>query len=478
TVTVKNGEKGADGIDGKSVTVTPNPDGSATITDGAGGTVTVKNGEKGADGKSVTVTPNPDGSATITDGAGGTVTVKNGEKGADGIDGKSVTVTPNPDGSATITDGAGGTVTVKNGIDGKDGIGGKTMAGTAITIEGEGSEDNPYIVNADVSKLILSGDVTGPANANKLTSLKEKPVNQTAPTTEGQALVYNGTEWIAGTPSIDVTNVLNAKDLIADDVEPTIEIVSGGVKAVLVETILRVKDESITSTKIKDGTIQPIDMADGGNNQVLVTDSTGKPKWEDKSKVGEVITADNGLTKTGTNVQLGGTLLKATEIVTTSTSTLALKGLDKKNVQDQQTQHLLAVDNNGDVIKALKAAMPKFFYMPSVIIPTSLEQMNATGSGSLAGDTFDDSSLTGKIDLYGRYVKQFGTPVTSNLGKNTSLPVLPKSELDYFITWVDTTVFDSVAVDDDGVLTYKLKQNADVTVGTFMNIVFSVRNDN
>ncbi|SER69850.1 hypothetical protein, partial [Myroides profundi] len=364
----------------------------------------------------------------------------------------------------------------EDGADGKDGIGGKTIQGHAITITGAGTEGSPYVVNADESKLILVGDVTGPANTNKLTSLKGKSVNQDAPTTNGQALVYNGTEWVAGTPSIDVTNVLNAKNLKAADSEPTIEVTEGGTRAVLVETSLRVKDESITSGKIKDGTIQPIDMANGGNNQVLVTDATGKPKWEDKSTLG--VTADNGLTKTGSNVQLGGTLLKATEIVTTSANTLALKGLDKKNVQNEQTQHLMAVDNNGDIIKGLKAAMPKFFYMPSIVIPTSQEQLNAPGSGHLASDTFSDTTLLGKIDLYGRYTMQFGTPKTSNTGKNTTLPVLPASELDYHITWYDTSVFKVVTVSDSGILNYELQPGADVTVGTFMNIVFAVRNDN
>ncbi|MDM1405929.1 hypothetical protein HX039_17795, partial [Myroides marinus] len=411
-------------------------------------------------------------------GAGGTVTVKNGVDGKDGADGKSVTITNNPDGSSTITDGAGGTVTVKNGVDGKDGIGGKTTAGHAITITGLGTEASPYVVNANETELILSGDVTGPANANKLTTLKEKPVNQTPPTANGQALVYNGTEWVAGTPSIDVTNVLNAKNLKAADTEPTIEVTEGGTGAVLVETSIRVKDESITSGKIKNGTIQPIDMANGGIDKVLITDGSGNPKWEDKSKVGEVITADNGLTKTGTKVQLGGDLLRATKIVTTSANTLALVGLDKKNVQNEQTHRLMAVDNNGDIIKGLKAAMPKFFYMPSIVIPTSEEQLSAPGSGHLANDTFSDSTLKGEINLYKRYEKQFGSPITSNTGKNTTLPVLPASELDYHITWYDTSVFKVVTVSDSGILNYELQKSADVTVGTFMNIVFAVRNDN
>ncbi|MFD0699983.1 hypothetical protein, partial [Myroides pelagicus] len=399
-----------------------------------------------------------------------------GAAGADGLDGTSVTLTNNPDGSATITDGEGNTVTIKDGVDGTDGIGGKTTAGTGITITGDGTEASPYVVNADPAGITLSGDVTGVANANKLTTLKGKPVDQAAPTTDGQALVYNGTEWVAGTPNVDVTNVLNANNLTAaDGTEATIEVVSGGTKAVLVETSLRVKDESITSAKIKNGTIEPIDMANGGNDKVLITDASGNPQWADKSTL--EVTADNGLTKTDNNVQLGGALIKATTITTTATETLAIAGLDKTKVQNQQTQHLLAVDANGDIIKGLKAAMPKFFYMPSIIIPTSEEQLNAVGSGSGGIDTFDDGTLLGSIDLYERYVTQFGSPKASNTNKNTELPVLPAGELDYYITWYDTTVFKTVSVDNLGVLSYELHQSADVTVGSFMNIVFAVRND-
>src|SRR5690606_37022721 len=174
--------------------------------------------------------------------------------------------------------------------------------------------------------------------------------------------------------------------------------------------------------------------------------------------------------------------------IATNEEDLIISGLDKSEVQATVngatttgiTQHLLAVDENNNV-KALKAAMPKFFYMPSIIIPTSEAQMADPVYGGLTGDSFDDSTLEGTIDLYARYNAQFGTTGTATQPSSPGapeLPVLPASELHYYITWYDTTVFSSVAVDANGVMTYELLPTADVTMGSFMNIVFAVKEDN
>ena len=107
--------------------------------------------------------------------------------------------------------------------------------------------------------------------------------------------------------------------------------------------------------------------------------------------------------------------------------------------------------------------MPKFFYMPSIIIPTDASQVSA-------GQTF------GEINLHQRYADQFGGGgLVNNPGATTSLPILPANELDYYITWYDTNVFQNVSVSDSGVLTYDVLSNADVSVGSFMNIVFVVK---
>lgn len=119
-----------------------------------------------------------------------------------------------------------------------------------------------------------------------------------------------------------------------------------------------------------------------------------------------------------------------------------------------------------NVSDLIKSAMPKFFYMPSVEIPT-----HDISTGNL---------LTGlqTINLYDSYTEQFGFTGGANQARsNTSstLPVLPADELDYFITYFDDDVFENVNVTSAGVLTYQVKSTAIVTPKTFMNIVFKVR---
>src|SRR5690554_593500 len=120
-------------------------------------------------------------------------------------------------------------------------------------------------------------------------------------------------------------------------------------------------------------------------------------------------------------------------------------------------------------------AMPKFFYMPSIIVPTSEDQLNAPGSGATAADWFIDATGEGGIDLHARYTAQFGTPMVTNTTQTTTLPTLTATQLDYNITWYDINVFENVEVSNTGIMTYELVDGADITVGSFMNIVFSVK---
>src|SRR5690554_7360455 len=233
-------------------------------------------------------------------------------------------------------------------------------------------------------------------------------------------------------------------------------------------------------------------------DKVVVADSFGVLKTITVASITpDAVDANNGLTKTASDIiQLGGDLIKDTKItldeneleIDAADSDLIISGLDKTKVQATVndgtttgiTQHLLAVDADNNVT-ALKAAMPKFFYMPSIIIPTSEAQMADPVYGGLTGDSFDDNALEGTIDLYARYNAQFGTTGTATQPSSPGapeLPVLPASELHYYITWYDTTVFSSVAVDANGVMTYELLPTADVTMGSFMNIVFAVKEDN
>src|SRR5690606_23759000 len=116
--------------------------------------------------------------------------------------------------------------------------------------------------------------------------------------------------------------------------------------------------------------------------------------------------------------------------------------------------------------------MPKFFYMPSVVIPTAESHLGQ------AGVTFDDNSRTGTINLYSIYVAQFGTPVAStNAG---ALPVLPIAELDFHITYATLYVFVANSINNDtatGIMTYEVSPTTDFDNCSFINIVFSVKED-
>lgn len=109
-------------------------------------------------------------------------------------------------------------------------------------------------------------------------------------------------------------------------------------------------------------------------------------------------------------------------------------------------------------------AMPKFFYMPSIMIPLAEDQFVK----EIEGESF------GTLNLHKRYVKQFSTPLASS-NNAPPLPIASETDLYYYITWYDTSVFDSVAVSETGILKYSVKSNAEITAGSFMNIVFALK---
>lgn len=109
---------------------------------------------------------------------------------------------------------------------------------------------------------------------------------------------------------------------------------------------------------------------------------------------------------------------------------------------------------NSTLSKWMGLNMPKFFYMPSIL--------------------FDTTTLGAKTkDLYQLYYTQFNSPPISSTGSAGKIPVVGKNDLEYYITYYDTTVFTGVAVDANGLMTYTVSNNA--TDASFMNIVFVVK---
>ncbi|WP_316805658.1 hypothetical protein, partial [Pedobacter nototheniae] len=270
---------------------------------------------------------------------------------------------------------------------------------------------------------------------------------------QGDGTVVVGTDGALSVPSSVITNAQKTTTVIAGTnttVTPATPNATGNTQYTV--NVATASGTTLGVVKQGDGTV--VVGTDGALSIPATT-------------ITNAITADNGLNKSTTsNIQLGGTLTKATTIATggstTPANTLAVSGLQTGATTDK----IVVADPTTGVLKQVAAAMPKFFYMPSVIVPTAADQFVA--ESGISGESF------GTINLYARYNKQFGTPAVSSTGA-PALPVIPANQLYFYVTWYDTSVFASVSVSATGVLTYTVQSNADVTAGSFMNIVFAVK---
>ncbi len=168
-----------------------------------------------------------------------------------------------------------------------------------------------------------------------------------------------------------------------------------------------------------------------------------------------------------------GALLTAQEIQFNQEKAIVSAGTGVKvdsRVKGNEVEYTVSIAE--DVIKELKAAMPKFFYMPSIVMPTSEDQITDESIITESGGVFT-------VRLYDSYKKQFSlsdrSSSVSSPNVTTTLPILPATELDYYVTFYDKTVFTEVKLLQDGILTYKIASDADVTLGSFMNVVFAVK---
>ena len=108
-------------------------------------------------------------------------------------------------------------------------------------------------------------------------------------------------------------------------------------------------------------------------------------------------------------------------------------------------------------------AKPAVFYAPSLALETKASITEYT------------------VDLYEEYLKQYtlsdaNTSIKSDA--TASLPTYDRTDLYYFITYYDNSVFKSVNVDSNGVLKYTIDSAGENAVSekTYMNVVFKVKN--
>src|SRR5699024_5970610 len=195
------------------------------------------------------------------------------------------------------------------------------------------------------------------------------------------------------------------------------------------------------------------------NDQILTTDDNGDVNWQnvedvvsDNQKINYVkegdavsidstitenttvytinadtVGANNGLSKTDGNIQLGGDLTEATAITTDAANTLAIDGLQEGEKEDE----VMVVDPSTGVLKKTNAVMPKFFYMPSIVMPTAAAQL---GSIPYGGTEITEGGGTFTVNLHAIYNAQFGLSggnSVSSAGSGHSLPILGATDLIY-----------------------------------------------
>lgn len=131
------------------------------------------------------------------------------------------------------------------------------------------------------------------------------------------------------------------------------------------------------------------------------------------------------------------------------------------------SKYTIVADENGVLGKqplSGGSATPQFFYMPPIVLP--LDRTNAA---------YNSGTGLFTIDLHARYTTQFGTPQAASV--SGGLTVIPKTNLDFYVLYYDTSVFTNVSVSAAGVLTYATNSaSPTVTEYTFMTIVFKPKN--
>lgn len=187
---------------------------------------------------------------------------------------------------------------------------------------------------------------------------------------------------------------------------------------------------------------------------------------------------------------------------TNVTNAVKIEGLTSATTESVSS---LVIDENGIVkMKDVSTSlMPKFFYMPSVVLPTTQDQVTSLNgiyvppaTNPVTPNYFNftpavlntDNSVNPPVitiispakctvNLYGVFKNQFVSPKgqSSNATGLTDF-VLDATKYEYYVTFLDENVFTFVSLSNDGILEYQIKSDAIIRNGSFMNIVLKVKN--
>ncbi|MGL5276210.1 hypothetical protein [Myroides sp.] len=244
-----------------------------------------------------------------------------------------------------ILDGAVTTGKIKGGTKGQVLISGDANAtawgsiqetavigGAGVTVtDATAGNVKTYTVTTNPTTLTLVGDVSGNAGATSVDKIKGVNVVKPADTDNGLALVYDGGEWKAGKPIVEIKDITNKATIESDGIIDIAGATNNKLEnAVLLNTKLSIKDASITGGKIQDASVSGTKLTAGTvnidridseqkQNMVLGTDDTGKLIWSSKSSIAtkESLKTDGIIVigdASSVNKESTETLLKATTL--------------------------------------------------------------------------------------------------------------------------------------------------------------------
>ncbi|MFD2791556.1 hypothetical protein ACFS1K_17415, partial [Arenibacter antarcticus] len=192
----------------------------------------------------------------------------------------------------------------------------------------------------------------------------------------------------------------------------------------------------------------------GGSISVADNDNDPTNEIQDASQVSYTNTT-SGLAATNTQAAID-------ELAATSTDDQYDDEVLLRVPIDVDDAGKTVVTNETTIQEVIQAIAPitskaaRIFYPPSIAVDAS-----STGTGR-------------KIDLHDQYITQFGSPMVSSNLAPTAIPTYANTELYYYVTHYDNSVFDNVSVDEFGEMTYDVIATP-TDYNSLINVVFVVK---
>ena len=355
-----------------------------------------------------------------------------------------------------------------------------TLKDVELTIKANAINTNHLFNESVTTDKIANGTIKGEDIDDKTITASNLDATGATPGSVATVNANGSVSYLQITPS----SLTDKKTLSGEGITVTLGNTAGNTTSVansiLENVTLGISDDAITKDKIHEN-IAGDGLTQNANGSLEVRAFNGL-KLDRTSQ-------ENS--QYGDSVKLGGNLVESTSIVNngfeltietggTNTAISGLPIVDENEYNENNgvgSDKMVVADDRG-ILRLLKASMPKFFYMPSILLPTAVDQIPDAMSDYIRFDINQISETEFEryftVDLHGIYSSQFGN-ARSNNDRTTVLPILPPNELDYYITFFDDSVFEIIEISNDGKLKYSIKDNADIFIGSFMNIVFAVK---